>query len=75
MVLPVNEPARSKNSNIINYVSIHYLCTKEKHKNMYNYQSPNNSEPQIGVRLHPESAMGNFTTRNEINDEGKRAQA
>ena len=40
---------------------------------MYNYQSPNNSEPQIGVGLHPESAMGNFTTRNEINDEGKGA--
>ena len=39
------------------------------------YQSPNISEPQIGIRFHPESAIGNFTAQNKINDEGKRAQA
>ena len=43
--------------------------------NMYNYQSPNNLEPQIEVELHPESAVGNFKTQNKINDEWKRVQA
>ena len=73
MALLVNELARLKIVNIIKHESILLSMHEGITCIIINHQVI--LEPQIGVGLHPESAMRNFTTQNEINDEGKRAQA